>query len=130
MKCEIYHIEGEFYMRYRYGLLGFLSLIGVVGLIIEEPAFYPFFAFVLFFEYFFIKPDEMFLENMRKAASWAFYVSLLVTTAGACCLALFGQTAEYALRQGIGWGFACSLIVFSCTATYFEWKDSTGASND
>ena len=42
-------------MRYRYGLLGFLSLIGVVGLIIEEPAFYPFFAFVLFFEYFFIK---------------------------------------------------------------------------
>ena len=59
-------------MRYRYGLLGFLSLIGVVGLIIEEPAFYPFFAFVLFFEYFFIKPDEMFLENMRKAASWAF----------------------------------------------------------
>ena len=40
-------------MRYRYGLLGFLSLIGVVGLIIEEPAFYPFFAFVLFFEYFF-----------------------------------------------------------------------------
>ena len=117
-------------MRYRYGLLSFLSLISVVGLIIEEPAFYPFFAFVLFFEYFFIKPDEMFLENMRKAASWAFYVSLLVTTAGTCCLALFGQTAEHALRQGIGWGFACSLIVFSCTATYFEWKDSTGASND
>lgn len=72
-------------MRYRYGLLGFLSLIGVVGLIIEEPAFYPFFAFVLFFEYFFIKPDEMFLENMRKAASWAFYVSLWITTAGTCC---------------------------------------------
>ena len=56
-------------MRYRYGLLGFLSLIGVVGLIIEEPAFYPFFAFVLFFEYFFIKPDEMFLENMRPFMS-------------------------------------------------------------
>ncbi len=55
----------------------------------QEPAFYPFLLLRPVFGHFFIKPDEMFLENMRKA-SWAFYVSLLVV-AGTCCLALFRQ---------------------------------------
>ena len=38
-------------MKYRYGLLGCISLIGLLGLVEKNPAFYPFLAFLLFFQY-------------------------------------------------------------------------------
>ena len=68
-------------MKYRYGLLGCISLIGLLGLVEENPAFYPFLAFLLFFQYLFVTPDEMFIANMRKAAAWAFYADLAAVTA-------------------------------------------------
>ena len=132
IKCEIHHIikSGGWKMNYRYGLLGFLSLIGLLGFITKDASYYPFFAFALFFEYFFVKTDEMFLEHMRKAASWAFYTSLFVTTVGVLYLAIFQQTVEGILLKGVGGGFASSLIVFSLATTFFEWKDHMGVTND
>ena len=117
-------------MKRRYGLLGFLSLIGLLGAVTGDRSYYPFFAFALFFEYFFVEADEMFLEHMRKAASWAFYTSLFVTTLGTACLVVLRRTMEGALLKGVGWGFAGAIIVFSFAATCFEWKDHIGAVND
>ena len=65
--CEIYH-KRRLVMKRRYGFLGFISLIGLLGLIEKNADFYPFLAFILFFQYLFVQPDEMFVENMRKAA--------------------------------------------------------------
>ena len=42
-----------------YGMLGFLSLLGFVGLFTEERSFLGFFAFAVDFQYFFLKSDEM-----------------------------------------------------------------------
>ena len=67
-------------MKRRYGFLGFISLIGLLGLIEKNADFYPFLAFILFFQYLFVQPDEMFVENMRKAAAWAFYANLTAAT--------------------------------------------------
>ncbi len=117
-------------MKRRYGLIGLLSLIGVLGIITHTRDYYPFFAFALFFEYFFVKTDEMFLENMRKAASWAFYLNLATTAITTCYFALIKQIPELALQKGIGMGFGISLIVFSFVTAYFDWKERRGISND
>ena len=51
-------------MKNWYGCIGFLSLLGFWGILGEEPLFLCFFAFALFFEYFWVNPDEMFIENI------------------------------------------------------------------
>lgn len=117
-------------MKRRYGLLGLLSLIGILGIAIHDPSLYPFLAFALFFEYFFIKPDEMFIENMRKAAAWAFYANLAIATAITCYYIAIKQQSDIALLKGIGTGFGVSLIVFSFVSAWFDWKDRRGISND
>ena len=59
-------------MKNWYGCIGFVSLLGVWGALAGEPLFYPFFAFLVFFEYFWVTPDEMFLDTMKKCAATAF----------------------------------------------------------
>lgn len=113
-------------MKQRYGLLGLLSLIGILGILTRNVSLYPFLAFALFFEYLFIAPDEMFVENMRKAAAWAFYAELAVTAAIACCCIAAGQQADAALLKGTGTGFGISLMVFSFSSAWFDWKDRRG----
>ena len=117
-------------MKRRYGLLGLLSLIGISGIITHNSSLYPFLAFILFFEYFFVKPDEMFIENMRKAAAWAFYTNLAITTVITCYYTFAKQQPNIALLKGVGMGFGISLIVFSFTSAWFDWKDRRGISND
>ena len=61
--------------KYLYGLTGLLSLLGFIGVFTGEKTFLAFFAFVVNFEYFFIKTDEMLDEQMHKSAAYA----------GSCC---------------------------------------------
>ena len=42
-----------------YGYLGFLSLLGLIGIFTEERSFLAFFAFAVDFQYFFIPSVEM-----------------------------------------------------------------------
>lgn len=58
--------------RYLYGMMGLLTLLGFIGIFTEEKRFLLFFAFVVDFEYFFKKSDEMLDEYMMKSASRAF----------------------------------------------------------
>lgn len=117
-------------MKRRYGLFGLLSLIGILGIAANRSSLYPFLAFALFFEYLFVKPDEMFIENMRKAAAWAFHANLAATTAITCYYIVMKQPSDIALLKGIGIGFGVSLIVFSFASAWFDWKDRRGISND
>lgn len=117
-------------MKRRYGLLGFLSLIGVAGVLGREPSLYPFLVFAIFFEYLFVKADEMFIENMQKAGAWAFYANLLVTTAVTCYCILIKHEMDAALLKGVGAGFGLSLMVFCFTSAWFDWKDRRGVTDD
>lgn len=115
-------------MKRRYGLIGLFSVIGIMGLITKNASLYPFLAFAVFFEYLFVEPDEMFVENMRKAASWAFYTELVITALITCILVI--PSPETALLKGAGAGFGIALVVFCLTTAYFDWKDLRGVSND
>lgn len=117
-------------MQRRYGLIGFFSLIGLIGFYSHNPIYFPFLAFALFFEYFFVKTDEMFITNMRKAASWAFYANLAVTTLVTCYFAFVENKADIALTKGVGFGFGIAIMIFSFVTVWFDWKDRRGVSND
>lgn len=44
--------------NYLYGAMGFLSLLGFIGIFTDERIFLAFFAFVVDFEYFLSKPTK------------------------------------------------------------------------
>ncbi len=45
--------------RWLYGSMGFLSLLGLIGIFTEERGFLAFFAFAVDFEFFLLPADEM-----------------------------------------------------------------------
>ena len=111
-------------MKRRYGLLGLLSAIGVLGAATGQASLCPFLAFALFFGCFFVTPDEMFVERMRKAAS---YADLALTTAVTCVCIAAGYQPDAALLRGVGAGFGTSLLVFSSACAWFEWRELRGS---
>ncbi len=57
------------------GFLSLLALLGILGFTIDKPL-YGFFGFAYYFRYFFITPDELFQQNVRRAASVGFFSGL------------------------------------------------------
>lgn len=74
-----------------YGLLGFLSLLGWIGVFTQERVFLLFFAFAVDFQYFFLPSDEMLEESMARCAARGFLF--------ACC--------RWQLRCCWGWQPDC-----------------------
>ncbi len=114
--------------QYLYGLMGLLSLLGFIGIFSEERFFLAFFAFVVDFEYFFIKSDEMLEENMNKSASLAFYSGMVATAA----IALFSfiiknRVGSEALLNGFSVGWSVSIIVHAVSTAYYGFRETLGA---
>lgn len=61
------------------GLLSLLSLVGLLGLTTGNKALFGFFGFVAYIRYFFVTPDEMFLQNVRSAATIGFFSGVSAT---------------------------------------------------
>ena len=59
-------------MKNKYGYLGFLSLLGLVGLFTEERSFLAFFAFAVDFQHCFLKSEEMLETALIRSAAWGF----------------------------------------------------------
>ena len=116
-------------MKNRYGCIGFVSLLGIWGLIGKEPLFLSFFAFILFFEYFWVTPDEMFVDTMKKCASWAFFANLFITTVITFGLSYF-KISNNPLAAGTAVGFGISIAVFAFSAFVLEFKERVNAKND
>lgn len=116
-------------MKNKYGFIGFISLLGFWGLIGKEPLFLSFFVFVIFFEYFWITPDEMFIETMRKCATIAFFTNLAVTSAGTLVLSHF-EISRNPLAGGTALGFGISIAVFALLTFAMELKERIVSKND
>ncbi len=113
--------------RYLYGLMGFLSLLGLIGIFTEERAFLGFFAFALDFEYFFIKTDEMFEEYMNKSASRAFYCGMVTTAAVALvCFFVNRHAANISLIYGLAFGWGVSVAVHGFSVGYYTFRENWG----
>lgn len=113
--------------RYRYGMMGFLSLLGFLGIFTEERTFLAFFAFAVDFEYFFLKSDEMLEQYMNRAASSAFYAGMLVVAAATLvCFFAGGQEESRALVTGLACGWAASVVVYAVLTAYYSFRERQG----
>ena len=117
--------------HYLYGLMGLLSLLGFIGVFTEERAFLAFFAFVVDFEYFFIKTDEMLVEYINKSASRAFYCGMVTTAVVALvCFFVNQHAANAALLYGFASGWGVSVAVHGFSIGYYRFKEGWGLDND
>lgn len=116
-------------MKNKYGFIGLLSLLGFVGLFGEEPLFLSFFAFAIFFEYFWVQPDELFVETIRKCATYAFFINLFIT-AGATFIFHYFKISSNPLAGGTALGFGIAVAVFALMTFTMELRERLGARND
>ncbi len=105
------------------GLFSLLALLGVLGLATENKGVLGFFGFAFYLGYFWVLPDELFRQNVRKAATAAFFfqmLSLLPICLGAVLLGLKGsRIAGVAFASS----FAVGVILFSLYLTWMEWQE-------
>ena len=84
-----------------YGLLGFLSLLGWIGVFTQERVFLLFFAFAVDFQYFFLPSDEMLEESMARCAARGFLL-----------------------------GFGIAVMVYELSSAYYGFRESRGLGDD
>lgn len=116
-------------MRNKYGIIGFVSILGIWGIYQNEPIFLSFLAFIVFFEYFFIEPDELFIVNMRKAATWGFFTNIVITSLATLVMSVF-KISSNALAGGATLGFSIGIAVFCFSTSFLEWKEKRGIKDD
>ena len=117
--------------RNLYGLMGFLSLLGWIGVFTEAKSFLAFFAFAVDFEYFFIRPDEMLKEYMNKSAARAVYCGM-AAVALVCCVCFFAglKEAKEALTAGLASGWAVSVAIYAFSTAYYGFREKWGLEDD
>lgn len=108
-------------MKNKLGFLGFLGLLGFLGFFTENKTYIFFFTFLIYFRYFKVIPDELFKENVRRAATPAFFtgVAIFVITSG---LTAFSISTLYYVT-GLVIGFAVSFMVFTIIMASLEIKE-------
>ena len=111
-------------MKNKLGYFGFLGLVGLLGLGTNNTGFFGFFGFFAYFRYFNVIPDELFKENVRRAATPSFFVSI-ATTALTFIISDFLKNPSI-LLAGFGISFALSVIIFPSILLYFEIKEGKG----
>lgn len=86
-------------------------------------------GFLYYIRYFTVIPDELFQQNLQKAATTAFLIEVV-----ALVPLLFGCFLFYPLERALPVAFALSfavaVIVFSILLTVLEWREQEGAKND
>lgn len=116
--------------RYLYGSLGFLSLLGFIGVFTDQRYFLGFFAFAVDFEYFFAAGDEMLDEWMNRAAARAFYCGMLAVAAATLvsfsCLAKRRRGAD----AGFAIGWMVSVLVHSGMSGYYGLQEKWYGDDD
>ncbi len=120
-------------MKHKINYLGFLSLlalISVLGWYTQNTGLYGFFGFAYYVRYFWIKPDEFFLLNVQKAATFAFMTEMIFLVPFMfACTYIYG--ARKAVPAAFGLSFSTAVFAFTAALIILEWKERKGAlSND
>lgn len=113
-----------------YGCVGFLSLLGLVGVFTPERGFLVFFAFAVNFQYFFRPSDEMVVAYMNRSAARGFFAGLLTTAAVTLFAALMGKAPHAAFATGMAMGWGVSIFVYSILIAYYSFKEQWGVERD
>lgn len=111
------------------GFLSLLALIAVLGWKTENAGFFGFFGFAYYIRYFWVIPDEFFLLNVQRAATFAFMAEMISLVPFLfACVFLYG--ASGAVPVAFGLSFAAAIFAFTGALTILEWRERKGALND
>lgn len=109
-----------FEIKNKLGLLGFLGLLGLLGFFTGNSSFYGFFSFFCFFIFSSVLPDELFKNNVKKAAKNAFFTSVLVFPVVALWSIVTSYSIENGLALGFGLNFGLQAFVFGISLAFYE----------
>lgn len=119
-------------MKHRINYLGFLSLLALIAFLgwqTDNKELYGFFGFAYYLRYFWVIPDEFFRLNVRKAAAFAFMSEMLLLVPFMfVCTFIYG--AAKAVPISFALSFAVTVLAFSITLIFLEWKEREGAADD
>ena len=110
-----------------YGSLGFVSMLGLIGLFSEHRGFLFFFAFAVDFEYFFLPADEMLETYVNRSAARGFFAGMLTCAAAALFRFFAGAEGHAALAEGFAWGWGAASAVYALSTAYYGFKEKWGA---
>ena len=111
------------------GLLFLPSFLAIFGFLTENKGFYGFLGFLYYVRYFAVIPDELFWLNVRKAATAAYFMQILLLFP-LTVLFFFLESPAKALPLAFALGFGAAIFTFSIRLAILEWQESAGASND
>ncbi|MPN03729.1 hypothetical protein SDC9_150961 [bioreactor metagenome] len=106
------------------GFLSLLTLLGVLGLFLHKPML-GFFGFAYYIRYFFITADELFQQNVRRAASLGFFSGVAATGISLALSILF--PAIMPGNAALASCYVVSVFCFTLALLYFEVKEQAGA---
>jgi hypothetical protein len=109
-------------MKNRLGYLSLLALLGFLGIFTQERGYLGFFGFLYYIRYFTVIPDELFLENVRKAATPAFFTWIAASSVAIALKVLLNSPAL--AIAGMGLSMALAIAVFTIILTAFEIKEN------
>lgn len=108
----------------RLGFLSLFALLGFLAFVTGNDALFGFFGFAYYVRYFFVTPDELFVEHVRRAATIGFFSGVVAVGIGALLRVfmpwVLSATAVFAAC------FVISFCFFTFTLTVFEWREARG----
>jgi hypothetical protein len=108
-------------MKNKLGFLRLLGLLGILGIITDNRYFLCSFAFLVFLRYFFVIPDELFMQNVRRAATPAFFTCIGVQ-AVTLSVTAFTKSNEQ-LITGFALSFSVSMMLFIILLVIAEFQE-------
>ena len=106
------------------GFLSLLTILGLLGLATDNRGFLGFFGFAYYIRYFFVTPDEMFMQNVRRAASIGFFSGVIVT--GIATVLRVAFPVFISSRAVLAAGYAVSVFCFTIVLMMSEIKEQLG----
>jgi len=106
------------------GFLSILALIGILGIATEHKPFIGFFSFAYYIRYFFVTPDELFQQNVRKAASIGFFSGVSATGLALTIRVLFPEFL--ASNIALASCYVVSVFCFTIALMVLEIKEQRG----
>lgn len=104
--------------------MSLLALLGFLGINEQHGPMLGFFGFASYIRYFFVNPDELFRQNVRKAASIGFFSGVSITSLALAVHIIFPEflTGSIVLVSS----FVVSVVCFTIALLVFEIKEQQG----
>lgn len=115
-------------MKHPFNFLSLLALPTLAALLYLPTGnigYLGYLGFLAFLRYLWVNPDELFLHTVRRAATSAFFLEVILLFP---CLGLFFLLEPKAnpMPGALGLSFAASLIFFCLYHTWLELREGTG----